>query len=487
MGTQLFKNLVYEWTNEVAPNSMYRLLWLEHSSSYVWCIRLYGRDAQPVVVSRELLERSIESGLARVVAKDPYAHLSQLDTHTNSKHRKRRDESWAIVTAVLEQYGERIFHYYSRKSELRKILKEMGCSRSRFFRMLRRFLQRGQIKNALFPLYDNCGWRDRHGAQQIAKNLKKLGRPSKLATASGQSRGVNITKETLQLFKVGIKLFYETRNRPRLSFAFQQTLKRFFNQGYKENRNGVLVPIMPPAEDLPTLHQFKYWYQKEREPRRSQIARDGLAKHNLRARAKLGNSTQLAFGPGSMYQIDATIGDVYLVSSLNRNWIIGRPVIYFIIDLFSRLIVGLSVALEGPSWVGAMLALENAVTDKVAFCAEYDISIEAADWPIKHLPEGIMADRGEFEGYNADQLVNAFGINVYNTAPYRADLKGVVEQHFDRSNEKVIHWMPGRVRKRERGDRDYRLDATLDLKEFRKIVILATLDHNIHQRLDDYP
>jgi hypothetical protein len=353
--------------------------------------------------------------------------------------------------------------------------------------MLRRYFQRGQIKNALLPLYDNCGWRDRLGAQQIVKNLKKLGRPSKLAAASGQSRGVNITNETLQLFRVGTKLFYEIRNRPRLSFAYQQTLKRFFNQGYKENRNGVLVPIMPPAEDLPTLHQFKYWYQKEREPRRSQIARDGLAKHNLRGRAKLGNSTQLAFGPGSMYQIDATIGDVYLVSSLNRNWIIGRPVIYFIIDLFSRLIVGLSVALEGPSWVGAMLALENAVTDKVAFCGEYDISIEAADWPVNHLPEGIMADRGEFEGYNADQLVNAFGINVYNTAPYRADLKGVIEQHFDRSNEKVIHWLPGRVRKRERGDRDYRLDATLDLKEFRKIMILATLDHNIHQRLDDYP
>ena len=194
----------------------------------------------------------------------------------------------------------------------------------------------------------------------------------------------------------------------------------------------------------------------------------------------------MAFGPGSIFQIDATIGDVYLVSSLDRNWIIGRPVIYFVIDVFSRMVVGLSVTLEGPSWVGAMLALENATIDKVAFCAEYGITIEESEWPCHHLPEGLMADRGELEGYNADHLVNAFNLRVYNTAPYRGDLKGIVEQHIDRSNEKIIHWTPGRVRNRERGDRDYRLDATLDLHEFCKLLILSVLDHNNQQRLDRY-
>ena len=194
----------------------------------------------------------------------------------------------------------------------------------------------------------------------------------------------------------------------------------------------------------------------------------------------------MATGPGSIFQIDATIGDVYLVSSLDRNWIIGRPVIYFVIDVFSRLIVGLSVALEGPSWLGAMLALENVSTDKVVFCAQYDISIEESEWPVSHLPEALMADRGELEGYNADHLVNAFNITVHNTAPYRGDLKGIVEQHIDLSNEKIIHWIPGRVRKRERGDRDYRLDATLTLHEFQKLMVLSALDHNNEQRLNDY-
>jgi putative transposase len=33
------------------------------------------------------------------------------------------------------------------------------------------------------------------------------------------------------------------------------------------------------------------------------------------------------FGPGSEYQFDVTVGDVYLISELDPTRIIGRPVI----------------------------------------------------------------------------------------------------------------------------------------------------------------
>jgi hypothetical protein len=51
----------------------------------------------------------------------------------------------------------------------------------------------------------------------------------------------------------------------------------------------------------------------------------------------------------------------------------------------------------------------------------------------------------------------------------------------------MIHWMPGAVyRKRERGDRDYRLDAVLDLNQFRQLIIYCVLDHNKNHRMDWY-
>lgn len=143
------------------------------------------------------------------------------------------------------------------------------------------------------------------------------------------------------------------------------------------------------------------------------------------------------FGPGSRYQIDATIGDVYLVSEVNRNWIIGRPVIYLVMDVFSRMVVGMYVGLEGPSWAGAMMALTNVVADKKEYCPEYDIEINERDWPCCHLPEISLADKGEFEGYNVERLVRAFNLHVENAASYRADWKGIVEKQFDLIQKKV--------------------------------------------------
>lgn len=133
-----------------------------------------------------------------------------------------------------------------------------------------------------------------------------------------------------------------------------------------------------------------------------------------------------------------------------------------------------------------MLAIENATVDKVAFCKEYGITIEESEWPSCYFPEGFLADRGELEGYNADNLVNAFNTRVYTTAPYRGDWKSIVEQQIDLLQEKGIRWTPGEVRKRERGQRDYRLDAILDLHQFRKLMILCALYHNNQHRMEAY-
>jgi hypothetical protein len=58
----------------------------------------------------------------------------------------------------------------------------------------------------------------------------------------------------------------------------------------------------------------------------------GLIGQKLSGRAKSQDSTQVAKSHGSVFQVDATPVDVYLVSSRNRNSIIGRPIIYFIHD-----------------------------------------------------------------------------------------------------------------------------------------------------------
>jgi len=80
---------------------------------------------------------------------------------------------------------------------------------------------------------------------------------------------------------------------------------------------------LPPAEQLPTFGQYKYWFKKEMDLEHSLISRHGSKRFNLDYRPVLGSSTFESFGPGSRFQIDATVADVYLVSEYKREWIIG--------------------------------------------------------------------------------------------------------------------------------------------------------------------
>ncbi len=328
------------------------------------------------------------------------------------------------------------------------------------------------------------------GKRRLGTSAKdtKLGKPSNKSQKINKKIGVRITEHDERKFLRGVRKFYEQKNkRKSLKKAFQKILETYFNMGY-ELKDGILIPILPPAEELPTFRQFRYWYETHYyDAVRSAKNRFGETAFNLKSRQLLGDATSIAFGPGSVYQVDATIGDIYLVSALNRSNIVGRPVIYVIIDVFSRLIVGASVLLEGPSWYGAMLALDNVVEDKVAYCARHGITIQPNEWRGNALPERILADRGEFEGYNVESLINSFGIIVQNTAPYRADWKSIVERHFGIATEKFIKYSPGGViKQRERGDKDYRLDAIYTLHEFESLVIAHILNYNEAHELKYY-
>ena len=109
-------------------------------------------------------------------------------------------------------------------------------------------------------------------------------------------------------------------------------------------------------------------------------------------------------GPGSRYQIDATIADIYLISDSDRACIIGRPTVYFMIDEFSRMVTGMYVGLENPSYVTSMQVLRIAMCDKVEYCKNFGREIRSEDWPCIGLPEAILADRGELLGHQIEHL-----------------------------------------------------------------------------------
>lgn len=458
-----------------------RLLWKHPTQDYCFVIDVNLRNASPEIAQLHQLQSDLESGKANLLPSDPYLTIVD-ESSLDEKRKAMRTRAWKIISELVKDESQ----IYSPSCRSKKIIQCVAnglAAKSWIYLYLRRYWQRGQTPNALLPDYDNSGGK---GKTRAATSIKR-GRPLKF----GEQSGVNIDEEMRRIFRVAVARYYTTQRKFTLQGAYDEMIKDFFTNRTLEINTGQSTPT-PGAKgsssEVPSFGQFNYWLGKDQD--RLEIKRERLRPriYDKDLRGLLGTSTAEVWGPGARFQIDATIADVYLVSRADRHKIIGRPVLYVVIDVFSRMIVGIYVGLEGPSWVGAMMALANTASNKQAFCKQYAQELDAQAWPCHHLPAVLLGDRGEIESRMIETLINNFNVTVENTAPYRADWKGIVAQRFRLIPSKFKPYVPGYidVDYRARGGKDYRLDAVLDLDQFTRIIIECVLYYNNSHELKKY-
>jgi putative transposase len=132
-------------------------------------------------------------------------------------------------------------------------------------------------------------------------------------------------------------------------------------------------------------------------------------------------------GPGHTWAIDSTIGDMYLRSSINRAWIVGRPVVYIVVDVWSTAVVGFYVCLTGPSWNTAKVSIFNSVVDSALLGELWGYQPIISLNPEPTLCFMLLCDRGEYLSKAASLTAIKFALDLAYTPPYRPDLKGLVE------------------------------------------------------------
>ena len=457
-----------------------RIRIIELDENYVYIVNIESVTSMPTKESLNKIIEEIECNKL-IKIKDPYIKIIE-DYELSTVQLSKRNEDWEFIEKYWEAYKDDILNKKKRSKAFKAICDESGKGMNKVKRLFSRFWQRGMNKNTLIPDYDKSGGR----GKEKKLNSIKTGKPRKVDYLGNKIEGINITDDVKKQFAFAIDKYYRNNKKVSLKETYTLMLKNFYSDSYIEDDE--IKHRVWEESRIPTYDQFYYWFKKKENLKKDIIFRESEKEFNLKHRQLLSNSKQETDGPGTRFQVDATIADIYLVSSLNRNRVIGRPVVYAIIDVFSRMVTGIYVGLEGPSWTGAMMALDNMIADKVEYCREYGIEISEEQWPCRHLPEIIIADRGEFEGYNVENLINNLNVKIENTSPYRGDLKGIVERSVRTTNEKIKHKTPGAIQKefRKRGDRDYRLDATLTLEEFTKIYINIVLHHN-SKIIDKYP
>ncbi len=465
--------IVNQTIHDTETGTQYLILWIAPGNECGYWYDLNSRSRKPVLFNMDEVISGESNGQYDVV---PYeiTHLTRTDDSFTEKERLHRDRVWDMLQSAVENEPD-IYDVKKRPAILREVAESNNIKPNNLYALLDRYWRSGKAKNAFIPGYSNCGAK---GKRREIREKKTGRKPSNL-----EAIGKVLTDDDRHKFSIAIKKYYLNQKR----ISFKVVYEKLIQDSYtvKSEDNAGKLKLLASSE-VPSLRQFQYWYSKNRNLVTEQKKREGTSGFELKGRSVLGKSDFGLMGPGSQFQIDATVGDVYLVSQFDRSNLIGRPVMYFVIDAFSRMVTGMSVGLEGPSWSGAMMALANMAADKVAYCKEYGIEITKNEWPCHHVPASLLGDRGEMESKNADNLVNMLGIRIVNAPPYRADLKGIVEQHFRTINTNSVALLPGSVKPdmSKRGGHDYRLDAALDIRQFTQIIIKCILYYNNHHYMD---
>lgn len=476
MQKKLLINMLINWHKE---NTTERILWLDWANETAILIDVFENVYSPK--SRNILDicDGLDYGNAVIIDKDPYAIIYK-EEEIKEKYKHIRDKAWEVISFILIKCKEpNIYNPAERRKYILEASNFYNVSEKMIYIYLQKYWQRGRTINSLLPDYINCGQK----GKDKQPGLKKRGRPRK-----DSETGINVDDKTKKIFRLAIKKYYITTKENSLQTAYELMRKTYYTDGTR-NDNGILKPTLLKSGQTPSYGQFRYWYLKERDIKREVAGRKSLKRYFLENREVLGSTSQDSIGPGSMWQIDATIANLYLVSRYDRNQIIGRPVVYSVVDVYSHAITGLLVTLENPSWSSAMMALSNATVNKVEFCSKYGITITENEWPIHNcICETILADRGEFEGNCVEGMIEGLGIRVSNTASNRGDSKGIVERLFHTLDTIVKPHVPAVVGTdfAMRGAKDYRVEAKLDIHQFTAILIKIVLYLNNHHYMDNY-
>jgi hypothetical protein len=460
-----------------------RILWIDREKDVVITISIIDDNALPQYKSFSNMQDEMNSGKLIKLAYDPYAKFMVPEEELSKNEIKIRDHAWECIKDIVE-IEPNIYDPKERYQIIKNVCTRTNKGKKFIYKYLRYFWMGGKKENALLPRFKNCG-----GPGKSKNPTQKMGRPRLTVTVDPALSGVLVDSETRKIFDEYVrKIYLKVNRRDSVRFTYVEMLKKSFGVSTKFVR-GVEIPDIPPDHKVPSIAQLRYHIRTRYTRDKRLKAREGGVSFNRDFRPLLGSETRRATGPGQIFEIDATVADVYLVSSDNVNQIIGRPVVYIVVDVWTHMIVGVYIGFEGPSWLGAMMAIENTVVNKVEFCAEYGIEITEDEWPCHHMPQQFYADRGEMESKSADSLGKALGIKLKNTPPYRADLKGIVEQQFRTLNLTLQPWMPGAVKKeyQKRGGPDYVLDAKLTLKDFTMMVIEMILNRNNYHYMEHYP
>lgn len=145
--------------------------------------------------------------------------------------------------------------------------------------------------------------------------------------------------------------------------------------------------------------------------------------------------------PLERVEIDHTTLDLFVVDE-ETKLPVGRPILTVAIDRFSRMILGMNVGFDPPSYMSVMLCLHHAILPKTYLKTAFP-ELEN-DWNSYGIPEVIVVDNGpEFYSEDLEYACLQMGTTVLYSPVRQPRYKAGVERFFGTQNTRLLHQQPG--------------------------------------------
>ncbi len=478
---QIFRNVIIKKLADDGTSKFERVIWLDRRRDLIAVFALDNSHQFPQIHRFSEYEGLLCEGKTMELSEPFQKRDSVLTSNLTPKQIAARDTAWSVICDIVEAEPD-VFFSERRTPMIKEAMAKYRVNRIYVVRKMMLYWKHGMSINALATAdYDKGG---RGKARKYSS--EKRGRPYK-------SIGINnVGKDITYIDKNNIiralDRHYLIREAPTLRKAYRLMLSESYGINFQGEIPDRGSDPKIPFKTVPSYNSFCYWARKFIDPVEAILKRNGKLDKRQNHSPVLGNQTSHAEGPGAIYQIDATIADLYLLDD-TRTHPLGRPVLYMVVDTWTHCVAGIYVGFKAPSWDGAMMALYNCTLNKVEYCKSLGLPIVDADWPVQGLCRTIQADRGEFASSKPQVLKDTLGIEVRLCAAGMAKWKGIVESKFRSINNTDISWIrEGKVQKhrKPRLEPDLRKEARFTLREFERFIVNCVLEYN-STKLRDYP
>lgn len=398
---------------------------------------------------------------------------NRLSESVKTKYIRNRD----MMNEVIAAYGPTFLELSGKKpkKQLYEILEKYNYSSSTFWRLCVKFFQSGMKS---YSLLDGKTWSNVKGKE--LKRTAKSGKRSEYVDS-----GIVVNDEVREHFEDAINNYKKGRNK-----SFRSAFDWMNYKYYSETKivNGATTVGLMPESQRPTYNQFYYYCHKHITEQEMDLIKTSAAEQRNNKRLITSDSLHGVLGLGDMVEIDACEADVSLVSTADSNKTIGRPVVYFMIDVYTRAIIAMSVAFDNNSILGVTNLFLNLADNKKEYCSRYGMGFDDdAIWPSNIKPRRIRVDRGsEFKSKEFRRICNELGIELQIVSGASGSLKGVVEQSFHQMHSRQNEHLEDNGLIEKRYDSNHHREATLNIEQYTKMVINFVLMHN--QQYDkNYP